>query len=198
MGYGGAIDHHLATLASALGRQDDAVHHFRDALSTHEVLGAVSWAALDRAMLAAADAPTPANARRPVVQTHGELRREGDAWRVTYRGKSSTVRHVKGMLDLAVLLSRPGREVPALELMGGVDVGGAPSPILDDQARRAYQTHVGELQTEIDDAKAANDWVRADRAEANSTCSWSSSAKPSGSVDASAPAAAPPNVPVPP
>ena len=166
MGYGGAIDHHLATLASALGRQDDAVHHFRDALSTHEVLGAVSWAALDRAMLAAADAPTPANAPRPVVQTHGELRREGDAWRVTYRGKSSTVRHVKGMLDLAVLLSRPGREVPALELMGGVDVGGAPSPILDDQARRAYQTHVGELQTEIDDAKAANDWVRADRAEA--------------------------------
>ena len=101
-----------------------------------------------------------------VVETHGELRREGDAWRVTYRGQSSTVRHVKGMLDLAVLLARPGREVPALELMGGVDVGGAPGPILDDQARRAYQTHVGELQAEIDDAKAANDWMRADRAEA--------------------------------
>jgi hypothetical protein len=50
--------------------------------------------------------------------------------------------------------------------MGGVDVGGAPGPILDDQARRAYEADVGELQAEIDGAKAANDWMRADRAEA--------------------------------
>jgi hypothetical protein len=49
--------------------------------------------------------------------------------------------------------------------MGGVDVGGAPGPVLDEQARRAYQTRVHELQTEIDDAKQANDWARADRAE---------------------------------
>ena len=166
MGYGGAVDHHLATLAGALGRHDDAVQHLRAALSMHEALNAVSWAALDRAMLAAADAPPQTSTHPVVVEAHGELRREGDAWRVTYRGQSSTVRHVKGMLDLAVLLARPGREVPALELMGGVDVGGAPGPILDDQARRAYQTHVGELQAEIDDAKAANDWMRADRAEA--------------------------------
>ena len=69
------------------------------------------------------------------------------------------------MLDLAVLLERPGREVPALELMGGVDVGGAPGPVLDEQARRAYQARVHDLQVEIDDAHAANDWARADRAE---------------------------------
>ena len=161
MGYGGAVDHHLATLAAALGRHDDAVHHLGAALSMHEALGAVSWAALDRAMLPAAEASTLANENGSVVETRAELRREGDVWRVTYRRQSSTVRHVKGMLDLAVLLARPGREVPALDLMGGVDVGGAPGPILDDQARRAYQTHVGELQAEIDDAKAANDWMRA-------------------------------------
>ena len=93
------------------------------------------------------------------------LRREGDAWRLTFRGRTTTVRHVKGMLDLAVLLDRPGREVPALELMGGVDVGGAPGPVLDEQARRTYQARVRDLQVEIDDANAANDWVRADRAE---------------------------------
>ena len=166
MGYGGAVDHHLATLAGALGRHDDAVHHLRAALSMHETLGALPWAALDRAMLTAVDAAPLAGPFRPVTEAHGEFRREGDAWRVTYRGRSSTVRHVKGMLDLAVLLARPGREVPALELMGGVDVGGAPGPILDEQARRAYQRHVGQLQAEIDDAKAANDWMRADRAEA--------------------------------
>jgi hypothetical protein len=69
------------------------------------------------------------------------------------------------MLDLAVLLDQPGREVPSLELMGGADVGGAPGPVLDDQARRAYQARVRDLQTEVDDAQAANDWGRAERAE---------------------------------
>jgi hypothetical protein len=69
------------------------------------------------------------------------------------------------MFDLALLLERPGREVPALELMGGVDVGGAPGPVLDDQARRTYQARVHDLQAEIDHANAANDWVRAERAE---------------------------------
>ena len=164
MGYGGAVDHHLATLAAALGRHDDAVTHRRAALAMHETLGAVAWAALDRALLAddVARAADPAGRAAELGNT---LRREGDAWRVTFRGRTSTVRHVKGMLDLAVLLDRPGREVPALELMGGVDVGGAPGPVLDDQARRTYQARVHDLHVEIDDANAANDWVRADRAE---------------------------------
>ena len=48
MGYGGAVDHHLATLAAALGRHHDAVTHRRAALAMHETLGAVAWAALDR------------------------------------------------------------------------------------------------------------------------------------------------------
>ena len=84
----------------------------------------------------------------------------GDAWRVTYRGRSSAVRHVKGMLDLAVLLDRPGREVPALELMGGAAVGGAPGPVLDDQARRTYQGRVARPASGHRRRKAANDWER--------------------------------------
>jgi hypothetical protein len=50
--------------------------------------------------------------------------------------------------------------------MGGVDVGGAPGPVLDDQARRSYQQRVRELHEEIDDARTANDPIRAERAEA--------------------------------
>ena len=130
----------------------------------HETLGAVAWAALDRSLLAD-DAREPPPQPQRAAEPGNILRREGDAWRVTFRGRSSTVRHVKGMLDLAVLLERPGREVPAIELMGGVDVGGAPGPVLDDQARRTYQARVHDLQVEIDDANAANDWVRAERAE---------------------------------
>jgi tetratricopeptide (TPR) repeat protein len=164
MGYGGAVDHHLARLASALGRHDDAVTHLRAALAMHETLGAIAWAALDRSMLADGRRGSPASIR-PATEPANALKREGDAWRVTFRGRSSTVRHVKGMLDLAVLLGRPGQEVPAPELMGGTDVGGAPGPVIDDQARRAYQARVRDLQTDIDDAKAANDWRRAERAE---------------------------------
>ncbi|HSJ91623.1 MAG TPA: AAA family ATPase [Ilumatobacter sp.] len=164
IGYGGAVDHHLAVLAAALGRHDDAIAHGRAALAMHETLGAVAWADLDRLLLAD-DGPRPAIPQRPATEPDNVLWREGDAWRVTFRGRSSSVRHVKGMLDLAVLLGRPGREVPALELMGGADVGGAPGPVLDDQARRHYQDRVRDLHTEIDDATGANDWERASRAE---------------------------------
>jgi hypothetical protein len=164
MGYGGAVDHHLATLAAALGRHDDAMTHRRTALAMHQTLGAVAWAALDRSVLTDDVADTADPAGRGAEPGH-TLRREGDAWSVTFRGRTSTVRHVKGMLDLAILLERPGREVPAIELMGGVDVGGPPGPVLDDHARRTYQTRVHDLQAEIDDAQTANDWVRAERAE---------------------------------
>jgi tetratricopeptide (TPR) repeat protein len=164
MGYGGAVDHHLATLAAALGHHDDAVTHLRAALDMHTTLGAVAWAKLDQTLLAD-DVTEPDGPAVPGVDPGNLLLREGDAWRVTFRGRSSTVRHVKGMLDLAMLLDRPGREVPALELMGGIDVGGPPGPVLDDQARRTYQTRVLDLQSEIDDARASNDLARADRAE---------------------------------
>jgi hypothetical protein len=164
MGYGGAVDHHLALLAAALGCHDDAATHRRAALCMHETLGAVAWAALDRALLAG-EATGPAAPTVPGAEAGNILLREGDTWRVTFRGRSSTVRHVKGMFDLAVLLERPGREVPAIELMGGADVGGAPGPVIDDQARRTYQARVHDLQAEIDHANASNDWVRAERAE---------------------------------
>jgi hypothetical protein len=75
------------------------------------------------------------------------------------------VRHRKGMDDLAALLARPEVEVHCLELMGAVDVGGGAGPVLDDEARRQYQRRITELQEEVDDAAAANDPARGERAE---------------------------------
>jgi hypothetical protein len=49
--------------------------------------------------------------------------------------------------------------------MGAVDVGAEPGPAVDQQARRAYERRILELQEEIDDARAANDPARAERAE---------------------------------
>jgi hypothetical protein len=94
-----------------------------------------------------------------------ELTVDGDTWRVLFNGRPARVRDVKGIGDLAVLLRRPRVEVHALELMGARDVGGTPGPLLDDRARRAYQERIVELQRDIDEARAANDPARADRAE---------------------------------
>jgi len=67
--------------------------------------------------------------------------------------------------DLAILLARPGVEVHALELMGGADVRNAGGPAIDEQARKAYQARIVELQHEIDQARDDNDGARAERAE---------------------------------
>jgi hypothetical protein len=50
--------------------------------------------------------------------------------------------------------------------MGGADVGSTTGPVLDHQARRAYERRIRDLQGDIDDARAANDPARAERAEA--------------------------------
>ena len=98
-------------------------------------------------------------------RTAAELAREGDGWRVVFDGRTTRVRDMKGIADLAVLLTRPRKEVHALELMGGQDVGGAAGPVLDEQARRVYQGRIVELQRDIDEARADHDPRRAERAE---------------------------------
>ena len=50
--YLGAVDHHLGTLATVLGRTDDAVAHLDAALGRHRVVSARPWTALSAAWLA--------------------------------------------------------------------------------------------------------------------------------------------------
>ena len=50
--YLGAVDHHLGTLASVLGRHDEAVTHLEAALERHRVIAARPWVALSAAWLA--------------------------------------------------------------------------------------------------------------------------------------------------
>jgi hypothetical protein len=49
--------------------------------------------------------------------------------------------------------------------MGGSDVGSEPGPLIDQQARRAYERRIRDLQEDIDDARASNDMARAELAE---------------------------------
>ena len=52
MSYLGAVDHHLGTLSSVLGRYDEAVPHLEAALERHRVISARPWVALSAAWLA--------------------------------------------------------------------------------------------------------------------------------------------------
>ncbi len=105
---------------------------------------------------------------RPVAAAgvaDGRWHRVAAGWEVGLgSGEPLVLPAMKGLADLAILIGRSGVEVHALELMGGVDTGDA-GPMIDERATREYQARIRDLQTDIDEAGAANDPERAARAE---------------------------------
>jgi hypothetical protein len=108
--------------------------------------------------------PVPARAAVPA----GELVHDGDVWRATWAGTTVIVRPVKGLTDLARLLAAAGREVHVAELVGADPAvfGGDAGEALDGRAIAAYRDRLLELAEEVDDAEAAHDLARAERAHA--------------------------------
>ncbi len=105
--------------------------------------------------------PLLQDAARPAV-----MRRDGTQWVLTTPLGDARLPESNGLGQLARLLTTPGAEVSALELAGrshtpvSADLG----PSLDAQAKRAYRQRLLQLQVEADDAEAANDVVRGERA----------------------------------
>ncbi|HSE54862.1 MAG TPA: tetratricopeptide repeat protein, partial [Nocardioidaceae bacterium] len=120
-----------------------------------------------------------------VEGTAAELCRVGDLWRVTFAGTTVHLPDLRGVRDLAVLLGRPGTEVPALDLAtpaGSGDGTDRPAPAaasaggeglgtpgdlgerLDARARAEYAARIRELQSELDEADADGDAERGARA----------------------------------
>ena len=94
------------------------------------------------------------------------LVRSGDLWEVRYDGLTVHLPPSKGMDDLAVLLSRPGREVHCLELAGAALVEATTGEMIDARARRQYEDRIRVLYAEAEDADADHDLARAERARA--------------------------------
>jgi TolB-like protein len=92
------------------------------------------------------------------------LRRHGQLWTMAFDGVEVQLTHQKGFVDLVQLLVRPGTEMHCLELADRPAETGGDVPVLDDRARRELKARVRELQQEIDDADAAHDAGRAQRA----------------------------------
>lgn len=156
--YWGTVDHHLGRLAAGLGRHEQARDHFSSAAAAYERLGAPAWAVLCRDELRGLPAPDGGRER-------SVFHFDGGSWEVVFGGREVHLPDAKGLRDLAVLLSSPGRMVHVRELVGVDDPGGA-DPMLDERARAAYRARLSDLEAEIDEARSWQDPVRAERAEA--------------------------------
>ncbi|MBO0868546.1 MAG: hypothetical protein J2P15_08270, partial [Micromonosporaceae bacterium] len=144
----GSVQHALGLAAMTTGDLDRAASHLAAAVDRNLAIGHWPAAVLSRLRYARAlelrgrpgdgaaaqreravaaqesaalgldmvDRGTAASAREPV-----SCERQGRGWRLVLRGRAVLVPHSVGMLHLAVLLANPGREVPAAELVSGVD-----------------------------------------------------------------------------
>jgi hypothetical protein len=157
----GSVEHYLGLLASVLDEPVKAVEHAARAEAAHRRIG------LTRTV--ESEVPSP---------TGNIFRREGDIWMLGYAGRVVRLRHAKGLADLAQLLARPGREVPALDLAmpmaaaardssePGLHPPGDLGEVLDGQARAAYKRRLAELEDELADPDLDANPVWAERARA--------------------------------
>jgi len=114
-----------------------------------------------------------------VRERSAALRRSGAVWTIAFGGRSHGLSHVRGLCDLQYLLLHPHLEVHVGDLdaasaepaTGAGHDGALPlrrergdaGEVLDERARREYQTRLRELRAELDDAERCNDLGRSER-----------------------------------
>lgn len=110
--------------------------------------------------------PRPPDAGPVDPNRAASMRRDGSSWVLRSPLGDARLPDSPGPGQLARLLGAPGVEVTALELAGRADapVAADLGPALDVRAKREYRRRLHLLQAEVDDADAAHDVVRAERA----------------------------------
>ena len=127
-------------------------------------------AALSQLAVTFAHAPSPDGFGAPAGPAAApigtaSLTERGDVWEFQYAGRTVTVKASKGVADLAKLLAAGGREIHCLDLIGGAVQASSTGDVIDAEARRRYEQRIRDLQADIDEAQADNDFGRADRAQ---------------------------------
>ena len=187
----GANAHWAGMLCAHLGRIEPAQQYLARALAVHRRLGARAWIAETSAELAAVVGPDVGRVHAEEARalacelglaglssrlgqsragraTDAALIRRGSMWELRHRGQLIHLRDAKGLLDLAVLLSRPGVEVHVLDLAGEhTTAATSRQPTLDSTARRQYRQRLAELDAELAELADSADWARRERAEAD-------------------------------
>jgi pimeloyl-ACP methyl ester carboxylesterase len=90
-----------------------------------------------------------------------EPRRAGELWTVRFAGKQVSLRHAKGLTDLARLLARPQQEMHVFELVGvesaALANAGPAIPRSDHKALASYRRRLADLDEELREAVDHND-----------------------------------------
>jgi hypothetical protein len=152
-----------AALAVTLRRRGDAAEAVRlRQMATAELRRIGMTRHLDR-LDRAFEAPMPST----TSATSGNCFRVDDRRCVLrFDGTSVELAASKGLGDLHRLVRSPDAEVHVLELVAGAfDVPrSGPHAALDERAKREYRARILELEAEIEEAVAASDLARAERA----------------------------------
>ena len=164
----GSVQHALGTACLTTGDVDRAAEHLRTAIDRNLAIG--HWPAVTMSRQRYAEAL----ARRVEPGAAMECRRQGRGWRVALGGRSVLVEHCIGLLHLAVLIANPKQDIPAIDLVAGVEAvvkdSGSSQPVLDQTAIREYRRRLSQLRTDIDELTARGDTRRV--AEARAEQDW--------------------------
>lgn len=151
----GVTDDTLARACERLGDVETAVALRATALATYRRIGAVWW----RQRLEGTT-PTPPVLVRSTMMTL----RPGPAgvWFVGRGTQESPIPARRGFEHLHALLTRPGNQITALRLAGGVETveQSGLGEVVDAQALSAYRRRLVEIDTELDDADDRGDAPR--------------------------------------
>ncbi len=175
----------LGQARARCGNDEGARMEWQAARRGFESFGAALWA--ERAAAAAAGSAPGGRSTPP--RRHSTFRCDGDTRTVTFDGVTVLIHDLKGFRYLERLLAEPNREFHALDLIaverGSLPTitrssdsrsaddadprheGGHAGPLLDDQARRAYQRRLVDIDEDIEDATAMNDVGRLALAQAD-------------------------------
>jgi hypothetical protein len=177
------VAYYLGILQRVRGQLADAAGYLDAAAERARRLGAQpALARIESARRRTADALVAGRLDRVqeiVGRARGEtqravLRLEGDTCVLSFRGRTSTVKNVRGLQYLARLLAAPRREFHVLDLVGAEAgapgaSGNAPGdlgPLLDARARGELAHRLALLRDELADAESDADPARATRARA--------------------------------
>lgn len=118
-----------------------------------------------------------ASSGKSVSRPSATFRREGDYWTLEYEERVIRLKHLRGLTLIAHLLSRPYRDVYALDLIAVGDEGQVTAegaykshgsdlgPALDDAAKRSYRQRAQELRVDLEQARSSGDTERGAKIE---------------------------------
>ncbi len=87
--------------------------------------------------------------------------KNGELWEINYNGDLVMVPDAKGLHDIQKMLAAPHYEFHCSDLMGASVVESEEVLAFDDKAKKEYKQKLIQIQTDIEEAEAMNDAVRA-------------------------------------